>query len=150
SFEAFVTRPRASLTEFLELHTMVEHVQQVDTLPYFVSKLVRGAFVFEGILYMELRHTPYYRTDPDLPETDRIAQLREVRRAITQASYQEEYPIRLRQILCMHSRLPVHINRAILDLAAGEPDIVCGVDLGGPDTLYRAQLDDLIALFQYA
>src|ERR1051326_7670580 len=63
AFETFVTRPRASLTEFLELHTMVEHVQQVDTLPYFVSKLVRGAFVFEGILYMELRHTPYYRTD---------------------------------------------------------------------------------------
>src|SRR4051794_39983864 len=61
-FEEFVTLPRASLTEFLELHTMVEHVQLLETLPYFVSKLIRGAYVFEGILYLELRHTAYYRT----------------------------------------------------------------------------------------
>src|SRR5262249_54458090 len=64
SFEAFFTRPRASLTEYLELHTLVEQVQRLDNLPYFVSKLVRGAYVFESICYLELRHTPYYRTDP--------------------------------------------------------------------------------------
>jgi adenosine deaminase len=150
SFEAFVTYPRASLTEFLELHTLVEGVQRLDTLPYFVTKLVRGAFIFEGILYLELRYTPYYRTDSDLPEAERIHQMREVVRIIRDASHQDEYPLRLRQILCMHSRLPTHINKAIIDLAASEADSVCGIDLSGPDPLYRDRMDDLIGLFQYA
>lgn len=149
-FEEFVTRPRASLTEFLELHTMVEHVQRVEVLPYFVSKLVRGAYIFEGILYLELRHTPYYRTDPALSELDRIAQMRDIVQVIADSSHQDDYPILLRQILCMHSRLPTPINRAIIELAASEPDRVCGVDLSGPDTLYADRLEDLIGLFQYA
>src|SRR5207247_695147 len=42
SVEAFFTRPRASLGEYLEMHTVVEEVQRLETLPYFVSKLVRG------------------------------------------------------------------------------------------------------------
>jgi adenosine deaminase len=50
----------------------------------------------------------------------------------------------------MHSRLPNHINRAIVDLAAHESETVCGVDLAGPDTLYRDRLDELIGLFLYA
>ncbi|HZT43141.1 MAG TPA: adenosine deaminase [Chthonomonadaceae bacterium] len=150
AFEAFITRPRASLTEFLELHTLVESVQHLDTLSYFVSKLVRGAYVFEGILYLELRHTAYYRTDPGLPEADRIAQMREIVRGIGAAGYQPDYPLRMRQILCMHSRLPAEINRATLDLAASEPDLVCGVDLAGPDVLYGPRLDELVDLFQYA
>src|SRR5689334_15047632 len=85
-FEAFIVRPRGSLTEFLELHTLVEHVQRVEAIPYFVSKLVRGAYVFEGILYLELRHTPYYRTDPDADEADRIAQMREIVDVIAESS----------------------------------------------------------------
>ena len=44
--EYFFTRPRNSLTEYLELHTLVEQVQRKETLQYFVSKLVRGAYVF--------------------------------------------------------------------------------------------------------
>lgn len=150
SFEAYVTYPRASLTEFLELHTMVEHVQRLETIDYFVSKLVRGAFVFEGILYLELRHTPYYRTDPEWPESERIAQMREIVRLVGQSAQQPAYPLRLRQILCMHSRLPYHINRAIVELAASEPDYVCGIDLSGPDTLYATRMPELIALFEYA
>jgi adenosine deaminase len=150
SFEAFVTYPRASLTEFLELHTLVEGVQRLDTLPYFVTKLVRGAFIFEGIIYLELRYTPYYRTDAERPEAERIRQMREVVRIIRDAGHQDEYPLRLRQILCMHSRLPTHINRAIIDLAASESDSVCGIDLSGPDPLYRDRMDDLIDLFRYA
>src|SRR5579862_7333867 len=86
AFEDFVTYPRVSLTDFLELHTMVEQVQRLDNLPYFVSKLVRGAHVFEGILYLELRYTPYYRTDSDLPERDRIAQMSDVVHVIGEAS----------------------------------------------------------------
>ena len=150
TFEEYVTYPRATLTEFLELHTMVEGVQQLESLPYFVSKLVRGAFVFESILYLELRHTPYYRTAPNLSEADRISQMRDIVRVIAQAGHQPDYPLRMRQILCMHSRLPMHINRAIIDLAASEPDHVCGVDLSGPDTLYRDRLPELLDLFQYA
>jgi adenosine deaminase len=149
-FEAFVTRPRASLTEFLELHTMVEAVQRIDNLPYFVSKLVRGAHVFEGILYLELRYTPYYRTEARLSQFDRIAQMHEVVKVIGAACYQRDYPLIVRQILCMHSRLPVEVNRATIDLAAREPDLVCGVDLAGPDTLYGARLQELVDLFRYA
>jgi adenosine deaminase len=149
-FEAFITRPRASLTEFLELHTLVEQVQRLDTLPYFVSKLVRGAYVFEGILYLELRHTAYYRTDTDLSEADRIMQMREVVQVIGTASHLRDYPLRMRQILCLHSRLPFSVNRATVELAASEPDLVCGIDLAGPDTLYGARLPELVDLFQYA
>src|SRR5882724_6585734 len=149
-FEEFFTRPRASLTEYLELHTMVEQVQRLDTLEYFVSKLVRGAYVFESICYLELRHTPYYRTDPELPEEQRIDQMREVVKLIGHAGKQKEYPLLMSQILCMHSRLSFEINRAIIDLAASLPQHVCGIDLAGPDTLYASRLDELIDLFNYA
>ena len=150
AFEQFLLRPRNSLTEFLELHTLVEHVQQVETLSYFVSKLVRGAYIFESIVYLELRHTPFYRTNQKLTESDRIGQMRDIVHAISHAAKMEAYPVLLRQILCMHSRLPIHINRAIIDLAASEPDRVCGVDLSGPDTLYADRLEELIDLFKYA
>src|ERR1051325_8422236 len=81
-FEQFVTRPRKSLSEYLELHTLVEQVQRLDTLEYFVSKLVRGAYVFESICYLELRHTPYYRTDDALDEAARVAQMETLVRVI--------------------------------------------------------------------
>ena len=149
-FEAFITRPRASLTEFLELHTLVEHVQRVEVIPYFVSKLVRGAYIFESILYLELRHTPYYRTDPESSERERIAQMEEIVVVIAESSRLQEYPILLKQILCMHSRLPLSVNRAIVELAASHPDKVCGIDLGGPDVLYGARLGELVELFRYA
>jgi adenosine deaminase len=150
SFEAFFTRPRASLTEYLELHTLVEQVQRLENLPYFVSKLVRGAYVFESICYLELRHTPYLRTDPTLDTAGRVAQMRAVVEVIAEAAHMPDYPLLMRQILCMHSRLPYEINRAMLDLAAERPDLVCGVDLAGPDTLYAERLDDLLELFRYA
>ena len=150
SFEEFVTLPRASLTEFLELHTLVEEVQRIETLEYFVSKLVRGACVFEGILYLELRYSPFYRTDPSLSISQRIEQMRTIVRIIGGAAHQPEYPLRLRQILCMHSRLPLEVNQAVVELAAAEPDLVCGVDLAGPDTLYRNRIGELVQLFRGA
>ena len=150
SFEEFVTAPRSTLTEFLELHTMVEGVQRLDNLDYFVSKLVRGAHVFEGILYLELRYTPYYRTEVELTETARIARMTDVALVIAEASYNKEYPLIMRQIVCMHSRLPYAVNRATVDLARNLPNVICGVDLAGPDTLYAARLDEFISLFRYA
>jgi len=149
-FEAFFTRPRANLTEYLELHTLVEGVQRKDTIPYFVSKLVRGTYIFEGIVYLELRHTPFYRTDPTLDLPQRIAQMQEIVEIIAEAGYIPEYPLLMRQILCMHSRLPYEINRAMIDLAGRLPEYVCGIDLAGPDTLYGERLPEFIDLFQHA
>jgi adenosine deaminase len=149
-FEDFITRPRANLTEYLELHTLVEQVQRLDTLDYFVSKLVRGAYVFESICYLELRHTPYYRTEESRPQEERISQMRDVVEVISGAGHQKEYPLVMRQILCMHSRLPYEVNRAIIDLAASNSSEVCGIDLAGPDTLYATRMDELLDLFQYA
>lgn len=149
-FETFITRPRASLTEFLELHTIVERVQTFENLSYFISKLVRGAYVFEGILYLELRHTPYYRTDPDQSQSRRIEQMGEIVETIAKAAYIHDYPVILKQILCMHSRLPAEVNDAILDLARANPQDVCGIDLAGPDTLYRDRLPELVAMFKKA
>jgi adenosine deaminase len=149
-FEAFITRPRTSLADYLELHTLVEQVQTIDTLDYFVSKLVRGAYVFESICYLELRHTPYYRTDASRPVSERIAQMREVVETIGESGRQEEYPLVFSQILCMHSRLPYEVNRAILDLVADRTDLICGVDLAGPDILYGEKMDELVELFARA
>ncbi|HEX2999360.1 MAG TPA: adenosine deaminase [Armatimonadota bacterium] len=150
SLEAFFTRPRASLSEYLELHTLVEQVQTLETIPYFVSKLVRGAYVFESIGYLELRHTPYLRTDPELPQGQRIRQMRDVVAAITEAAYLPEYPVILRQMLCMHSCLPYAVNRAVVELAAALPEQVCAIDLAGPDVRYRERLPEFIELYRYA
>lgn len=149
-FEAFFTQPRASLSEYLELHTLVEQVQTLEALPYFVSKLVRGAYVFESIGYLELRHTPYLRTDPSLPEAERLARMREVVEIIANAARVPEYPLVMRQIVCMHSRLSTAVNRAMIDLAAAMPHAVCAVDLAGPDVLYGERLDEFVDLFRYA
>ncbi|NES71083.1 MAG: adenosine deaminase, partial [Okeania sp. SIO2D1] len=43
-FEEFYTKPRNTLDEYLELHTLVEQVQTIETLPYFIYRLIRGAY----------------------------------------------------------------------------------------------------------
>jgi adenosine deaminase len=68
AFEDFYTRPRNTLDEYLELHTLVESVQTVETLPYFIYRLMRGAYVFENLAYLELRYTPYLRTPEHLDQ----------------------------------------------------------------------------------
>ncbi len=150
SFEAFFTRPRRSLEEYLELHTLVEHVQTLDALPYFVSRLIRGAYVFENLAYLELRYTPYLRTDRSLNEDQRIDQMAEVVKAIGEASRSSEYPIITSQILCLHSRLSDKVNRAIVELAANSPGYVCGIDVAGGDAHYAQRLDTFIELYKYA
>lgn len=55
AFEEFYTRPRNTLDEYLELHTLVESVQTAETLPYFIYRLIRGAYVFENLAHLELR-----------------------------------------------------------------------------------------------
>lgn len=149
-FERFYTRPRNTLDEYLELHTLVERVQTAKTLPYFVFRLIRGAYIFENLAYLELRYTPYLRTDRHLEQSGRIEQMADIVKIVGQSSLLGEYPMVTSQILCMHSRLPYMVNRAIVDLAAAFPQYVCGIDLAGGDGHYGERLDEFIDLYAYA
>ena len=150
AFELFYTQPRNTLEEYLELHTLVESVQTHEALPYFVYRLIRGAYIFENLAYLELRYTPYLRTPEHLPQCDRIEKMAEIVEVVGRASQQTEYPVVTGQILCMHSRLPYEVNRAIVDLAAQYPNYVCGVDLAGGDAQYGERLDEFVGLYAYA
>ncbi|MDJ0719055.1 MAG: adenosine deaminase [Prochloraceae cyanobacterium] len=149
-FEDFYTRPRNSLDEYLELHTLVERVQTVETLPYFIYRLIRGAYIFENLAYLELRYTPYLRTSEKLSQSERIEQMGQIVEIVGKASTQNQYPIVTSQILCMHSRLPYEVNKAIVDLAADRREYVCAIDLAGGDSHYRERMEELIGLYKYA
>ncbi|MBR8831513.1 MAG: Adenosine deaminase [Chroococcopsis gigantea SAG 12.99] len=149
-FEEFYTRERSSLDEYLELHTLVESVQTAQTLPYFIYRLLRGAYIFENLAYLELRYTPYYRTDEHLSQSQRIEQMPTIVEIVGGASQLAEYPIVTSQILCMHSRLPYEVNRAIVDLAAEHRHHVCAIDIAGGDSHYLERLDEFAGLYAYA
>ncbi|MEO1094206.1 MAG: adenosine deaminase [Cyanobacteria bacterium J06638_28] len=148
-FEVFYTKPRNTLAEYLELHTLVESVQTHDALPYFVYRLIRGAYIFEHLAYLELRYTPYLRTPEHLPQNERIDKMAEIVDVVGRASQQTEYPVVASQILCMHSRLPYEVNRAIVDLA-GQSEYVCAVDLAGGDAHYGERMDEYTSLYARA
>jgi len=59
-----------------------------------------------------------------------------------------EYPIVTSQILCMHSRLPYEVNKAIVDLAA-QSGIMSALWCGGGDS-YAERLDEFVELYAYA
>jgi adenosine deaminase len=149
-FEEFYTRPRSTLDEYLELHTLVESVQTAQTLPYFIYRLIRGAFIFENLAYLELRYTPYLRTPEHLSQSERIEQMTQIVEIVGEASHVKEYPIVTSQILCMHTRLPYEVNKAIVDLAAARQQYVCAVDLAGGDSCVAERLDEFIGLYKYA
>ena len=149
-FEQFYTRPRNTLDEYLELHTLVESVQTAETLPYFIYRLIRGAYIFENLAYLELRYTPYLRTPDHLSQSERIDQMAEIVDVVGKASQVPEYPIVTSQILCMHSRLPYEVNKAIVDLAAQNQQYVCGIDQAGGDAHYAERLEEFVGLYEYA
>lgn len=149
-FEDFYTKERNTLEEYLELHTLVEKVQTQATLPYFVYRLLRGAYIFENLAYLELRYTPYLRTDENLSQSERIEQMKSIVEIVGKASESLEYPIVTRQILCMHSRLSDEVNRAIVELAGERQDYVCAIDVAGGDIHYRERLPEFIKLYEYA
>ena len=150
NFEEFYTRKRNTLDEYLELHTLVESVQREETLPFFIYRLIRGAYIFENLAYLELRYTPYLRTPEHLNQSQRIEAMTNIVEIVGKASQVKEYPIIISQILCMHSRLPYEVNKAIVDLAAQRRDYVCAVDVAGGDSHYRERLDEFIDLYKYA
>ena len=149
-FEDFYTRPRNTLDEYLELHTLVESVQTVETLPYFIYRLLRGAYIFENLAYLELRYTPYLRTPEHLSQGERIDKMAEIVDIVGKSSYVPDYPIVTSQILCMHSRLSFEVNKAIIDLAAQNRKYVCAIDVAGGDRYYDERMEEWISLYNYA
>jgi len=149
AFREFYTSKKDTLEEFLEVHKIVEHVQTVNTLPYFIKRLVRGAYTFENIAYLELRYTPYLRTDRHLSETDRLDQMWDVVDVIRRESTSHTYPVVVPQIVCLHSSLPTHINQAMLNMAI-ENESVCAIDVAGSDIAYKEKEDDFVSLFAQA
>jgi adenosine deaminase len=154
-FERFFTRRRTDLADYLKMHKLVESLQRPaeEHLFYYVTRLVRGAYLFDNLAYMELRHTPYNRTDPDLDQPRRIDQMRSIVELIAAAAMsQTRYPLVLRQILCMHTELPFEVNQAIVRLAAAPElrNFICAVDLAGPNHLYRSRIDQWVRLFRLA
>jgi adenosine deaminase len=69
---------------------------------------------------------------------------------VGEASRVPEYPIVTSQILCMHSRLPYEVNKAIVDLAAEAREYVCAVDVAGGDAQIAERLDEFVKLYKYA
>ena len=149
-FEEFYTKPRNTLEEYLELHTLVESVQNIGTLPYFIYRLIRGAYIFENLAYLELRYTPYLRTDESLEQTARIEQMAKIIEVVGLASQVQEFPIITSQILCTHSRLPYEVNKAIVDLAVANKNYVCAVDMAGGDSHIGERLGEFVSLYKYA
>lgn len=154
-FEVFFARKHKNLTEYLKMHSLVEEIQRLHSLRYFIQRLVRGAVLFDNLAYVELRYTPYYRTDAHMDESQRIRQMAEVIETIGEAANsQPRYPLVLKQILCVHSRLSEGVNRAIVDLAAshrgrGNGSVVA-IDIAGPDELYAGRVDEFVGLLKRA
>lgn len=154
-FEVFFARKHKTLPDYLKMHSLVEEIQRLHSLRYFIQRLVRGAVLFDNLAYVELRYTPYFRTDSHLDEAQRIRQMAEVVETIAEAAgSQPRYPLELRQILCVHSRLSEGVNRAIVDLATSHQGrrngSVVAVDLAGPDGLYADRINEFVGLMKRA
>ncbi|MGD9690284.1 MAG: adenosine deaminase [Phycisphaerales bacterium] len=152
SFERYFARPRRHLDEYLQMHRVVEQIQQLTSLSYFIQRLIRGVVLFDNLAYMELRYTPWFRTDAHMDEGQRLRQMDEVVDTISAAAgvALRRYPLRFRQILCMHSTLPKSVNRRIVELAARRRPEVVAVDLAGPDRLYAERGAEWVGLFKLA
>ncbi len=132
-FLNWFTRPCKSLEEFVKIHTLVEELQSLEHLPYFCLRLCRGAYTFENLQYMEIRYNPYFRTDHKQPVQKRLGQMKQIVETITANVRPSEYPITVKQILCLDRRLPASINEAILKVAINNLGPVVGIDLAGPE-----------------
>lgn len=132
-FLSWFTRPCRSLEEFVKIHSLVEELQSLEHLPYFCLRLCRGAYTFENLQYMEIRYNPYFRTDKELTVAKRIGQMTDIVETITANLRPAEYPITVKQILCLDRRLPSEINEAILKVAKDNLGPVVGIDLAGPE-----------------
>jgi adenosine deaminase len=132
-FYSWFTRPCRTLEEFVKIHTLVEELQSLEHLPYFCLRLCRGAYTFENLQYLEIRYNPYFRTNHKLDVNERIGQMDEIVQVISANLRPVDYPIIVKQILCLDRRLPKNINEEILKVAKNNLGPVVGVDLAGPE-----------------
>jgi adenosine deaminase len=132
-FYNWFTRPCRTLEEFVKIHTLVEELQSLEHLPYFCLRLCRGAYTFENLQYMEIRYNPYFRTDHTADVQKRLDQMNMIVEVISSNLRPSDYPIIVKQILCLDRRLPIEINEAILKTAEENMGPVVGVDLAGPE-----------------
>lgn len=151
-FERRLERKCDSLPKYLEAHKLIEPIQTLDALPYFINRMLRGAYVFEQISYLELRYNPYFRLPKNLPESQVEEKLEEVvvTIATAAAACHREFPIQFTQILCMDTRLPKRINQMILDTALRQTTEVAAIDIAGPSAGFWDQEDDLLDLLRRA
>ena len=145
----FATR-QPTLDDYLELHKLVEPLQTPATMGYFLYRIVRGARVFEQTSLLELRFSPYLRTDPSLDVPQRIAAMGSVVEAIAAATKIPEYAVDVRLVLCLHTLLSDDINEATVALALTRRDLVRGIDVAGPEPLLGARLDHFVRLYRQA
>lgn len=145
----FATR-MPTLVDYLELHKLVEPLQTPGAMAYFIYRIVRGARIFEQTSLLEMRFTPFLRTDPALDTAARIAAMEDVLEAIAAASKVPDYAVDVRTVLCLHSMLPDDVNRATLDLALRRRDIVRGIDVAGPEKPLGERLDFFLSLYARA
>jgi adenosine deaminase len=145
----FATR-MPTLVDYLELHKLVEPLQTPGAMAYFLYRIIRGARIFEQTSLLELRFTPYLRTDPTLDEAARVGAMEEVLEAVAVAARVPEYAVDVRFVLCFHTALPDAINDATLDLAMRRRDLVRGVDVAGPERPLGERLDHFLDLYRRA
>lgn len=153
-FEAFFKKKRKGLPSYLKMFDVVEPLQTVDRLKYFIKRLMRGVFVFENLSYLELRYCPYSRTQGD-SEEERIKQMKGIIELIdkTAKEYNKYFPVVVKQILCMHSqsKYSANVNSAILDLAIEYKDtMVCGLDIAGGEKNYTSRFNEIFNNFKRA
>jgi adenosine deaminase len=139
-----------TLVDYLELHKLVEPLQTPTAMSYFIYRIIRGALIFEQTSLLELRFSPYLRTDPSIETAARIAEMESVVEAIAAAAKVPEYAVDVRLIFCLHTALPDEINRATLDLALRRRDLVRGIDVAGPERPLSQRLDFFLSLYKQA
>jgi adenosine deaminase len=145
----FATR-KPTLADYLELHKLVEPLQTPAAMAYFLYRIVRGARIFEQTSLVEIRFSPFLRTDPARDEGARIGQMEPVVEAIADGSKVPEYAVDVRILLCLHTALPDHVNEATLELALRRRDIVRGIDVAGPEAPLGQRLDHFLGLYRRA
>jgi adenosine deaminase len=145
----FATR-QPTLPDYLELHKLVEPLQTPRAMAYFLFRIIRGARVFEQTSLLELRFSPYLRTDPDLTPEERVRDMEPVVEAIAAASRVPEYAVDVRLVLCLHTALPDAVNDATLELALRRRDLVRGIDVAGPERPMASRMDHFVDLYRRA
>src|SRR5436853_2963272 len=111
----FATR-QPTLDDYLELHKLIEPLQTPATMGYFLYRIVRGARVFEQTSLLELRFSPYLRTDPSLDVPQRIAAMASVVEAIAAGSKIPEDAGDVGVVLARHTLTRADLNAATVRL----------------------------------